>query len=164
MASFLFSGFRLRLGPHDSRTSPFPHRSATSRTAVFLCGVRSCLSFSRRPSWIPYGWRWLGGGIGTLFGCLQSAFPDGPGGTEELLLLFAGAEAGWGNWTQVRALLEDPLETAARSMARTHGTFWGGLWRHGEHWEEAEAAYGQVLTGQGAEGSSHRFGGPSAKG
>ena len=40
---------------------------------------------------------------------LREVFPDGPGGEEDLIFLFAGAEAGWGNWGAVRNLLEPPL-------------------------------------------------------
>jgi len=75
---------------------------------------------------------------------LRATFPEGPGGNEELVLLFAEAEAGWSNWPRVRALLEEPL---AAGQARDPEA-WYLLGRALEEeglWEEAEAAYGRIL-------------------
>ncbi len=79
---------------------------------------------------------------------LRRAFPEGPGGSEESALLFARAEAGWRNWSEVRNLLQEPLGS--------------GMWRGEEAWyllgraleaegelQEAEAAFGEALESEG---------------
>ncbi len=75
---------------------------------------------------------------------LRAAFPEGPAGDEELILLFARAEAGWSNWPQVRVLLEDAL---AADQLRDPGAWYllGRSLEEEELWEEAEVAYGQLL-------------------
>ena len=83
---------------------------------------------------------------------LHSAFPDGPGGDEELVLLFARAEAGWGNWDQVRVLLADPLATGEVGDQEAWYLL-GRALEVEERWEEAERAYSRVL---GAEESALR--------
>ena len=81
---------------------------------------------------------------------LRAAFPEGPGVNEEMVLLFAQAEAGWGNWIQVRVLLEEaPVAGQARDPEA-----WNLLGRALEEemsWEEAEAAYGRILDSPDAE-------------
>ncbi|MFH1764594.1 MAG: transglycosylase SLT domain-containing protein [Gemmatimonadota bacterium] len=87
---------------------------------------------------------------------LQAAFPNGPGGNRELLLLFASAEAGWGHWTRVGALLEGPLEKG--EVDGPDAWYLLGRALEGEErWEAAEAAYGQVLAAEGPEGSPNRL-------
>jgi soluble lytic murein transglycosylase len=75
---------------------------------------------------------------------LQEAFSEGPGVDEDLLLLFARAEAGWQNWAGVLALLEGSfaLETEASGEA---WYFLGRALEGRERWEDAEEAYTRVL-------------------
>ncbi len=86
---------------------------------------------------------------------LSAAFPDGPGGNEELLLLFAQAEAGWSDWPQVLALLEGGLATGEVNSPEAWHLL-GRALEVEERWEEAEAAYGQVLSAVGFENSATR--------
>jgi soluble lytic murein transglycosylase len=83
---------------------------------------------------------------------LKRAFPEGPGGSEELALLFARAEAGWKNWSQVRALLEDRLESGASRGAEAWYLLGRALEAQGEL-EEAEGAFGEALESEEEQGS-----------
>lgn len=81
---------------------------------------------------------------------LREAFPAGPGEAEELVLLFALAEAGWNNWSEVRALLGGPLSRGEMGSPEA----WylqGRALEAGEDWEAAEAAYGRFLAEVGPE-------------
>ncbi len=82
---------------------------------------------------------------------LEGAFPDGPGEGEELVLLFAGAEAGWSHWEGVRALLQGPL-TSGRFEGPEGWFLLGRALEDAELWKEAEGAYGRVLAAPGSEG------------
>jgi len=72
---------------------------------------------------------------------------------EELVLLFARAEAGWNNWPEVRVLLEGRLD---RGEMESAGAWYllGRALEDGNDWEGAEAAYGRFLTGAGPEKSA----------
>jgi len=76
---------------------------------------------------------------------LRAAFPQGPGGDEDLVLLFARAEAGWSDWPQVRTLLEGVLTTG--EMEAPEAWYLLGRALEGEEsWGEAEAAFGRALA------------------
>ncbi len=76
---------------------------------------------------------------------LQAAFPDGPGRDEELTMLFARSEAGWENWGAVRELLEPRLAAGTVQGAEAWYLL-GRAFEGGEHWEEAEAAFGEAVS------------------
>jgi soluble lytic murein transglycosylase len=87
---------------------------------------------------------------------LEAAFPEGPGAREDLLLLFAKAEAGWKHWEGVRALLQGPLGSGA--LDAPEGWFLLGKALEGEvQVEEAEIAYGRALDAPGADGFPNRI-------
>jgi soluble lytic murein transglycosylase len=78
---------------------------------------------------------------------LRARFPEGSrGGRPELTLLLAEAEAGWGNWPEVRGLLEGPLALGTIRDASA----WLLLGRSFEEaggWAAAEGAYTRALAG-----------------
>jgi soluble lytic murein transglycosylase len=80
---------------------------------------------------------------------LWAAYPDGPGGADSLVLLFSEAEAGWGNWSGVRALLEEPLLTEQIEDTRAWYLL-GRALESAEEWEVAETAYDRVIEGRGS--------------
>jgi soluble lytic murein transglycosylase len=84
-------------------------------------------------------------------GLLRARFPEASRrGRPDLTLLLAEAEAGWGNWPEVRALLEGSLASGTIRDTRA----WLLLGRSLEDaggWEAAEGAYTRALEGPEAE-------------
>jgi soluble lytic murein transglycosylase len=68
---------------------------------------------------------------------------------EELVLLFAEAEAGWENWSAVRSLLERPLADGAIQDQRGWYLV-GRALEHAQLWVEAEEAYSRCLKAAGS--------------
>ncbi len=79
---------------------------------------------------------------------LEKAFPGCSGCDFQLLLLFAEAEAGWGNWAGVRALLGAPLEGGELNDPRAWYLLGRAMEDAGE-WGGAAAAYGRALEQAG---------------
>lgn len=76
---------------------------------------------------------------------LRSALPEAHQRSPGSFLLLAEAEAGWGNWAEVTALLQAPLAAGGMPDARPWYLLARSL-EEGGRWQEAEAAYGQVLV------------------
>ncbi len=86
---------------------------------------------------------------------LRVAHPDGPGGVDSLTLLFAEAEAGWGNWSGVRDLLEVPLVADEIEDARAW-YFLGRALENARELDAAESAYTRFIESEG-EGDGSRL-------
>ena len=86
---------------------------------------------------------------------LREAYPEGPGGVESLVLLFAEAEAGWGNWSEVRELLEAPL-LAGEIEDGSAWYFLGRALENAKEMDAAETAYSRFVESEG-EGDSLRL-------
>jgi soluble lytic murein transglycosylase len=75
---------------------------------------------------------------------LRAEYPEGPRGRPELILLLAEAEAGWGNWPEVRSLLQAPLAAGEVTDPRAWHLL-GRSMEAGGMWLDAEGAYTRVL-------------------
>lgn len=80
---------------------------------------------------------------------LWTTFPEGPQGREGLTLLFAEAEAGWSNWPEVRALLQESLGEGEIVDRRAWHLLGKALESEGL-WAEAEEAYSSAMEGSEA--------------
>ncbi len=79
---------------------------------------------------------------------LRAAYPEGPGGVDSLTLLFAEAEAGWGNWPGVRDLLEAPL-LADEIEEGLAWYFLGRALENARELDAAETAYSRFIESEG---------------
>jgi len=77
---------------------------------------------------------------------LRVHLPEGARGRPELILLLSEAEAGWGNWSGVRALLQGPLGSGEIGDSRAWLLLGRSMEEEGR-WQEAESAYTRVLEG-----------------